>query len=191
MAAEASARGGAFIDAPVSGGFELAAAGGLSFMVGGDADAVSRARPVLDAMGSRVLHFGPPSSGQAVKACNNMVVGISMLALCEGFALAERMGLDQRKVLELWMNAGVRSWLLENRCPVPGLLPNAPSSHGYETGFASTLMVKDLESAQSASADEGLPTPFGALALERYRAFVAAGNGALDFSAIYRTYVPD
>lgn len=189
LAKEASARGHAFIDAPVSGGFEMAAAGDLRFMVGGDANAVAQASPLFEAMGSRMVHFGPATSGQAVKACNNMVIGISMLALCEGFALAKKMDLDLGKVMDLWMNAGVRSWLLENRCPAPDLLPDVPSSHGYETGFASTLMVKDLEVAQQASRDAGMATPFGALALDRYKDFVGEGNGDLDFSAIYRTYI--
>jgi 3-hydroxyisobutyrate dehydrogenase len=188
LAELAAGRGYEFIDAPVSGGFEMAEAGLLSFMVGGQEKAVEQARPLFDAMGSRTIHFGPASSGQAVKACNNMVIGISMLALCEGFALAERLGLDQHKILDLWMNAGVRSWLLENRCPAPGLLPNVPSSNDYKPGFASALMVKDLQLAQRAAEEHAIATPLGAQALKQFKAFVEAGNGEVDFSGIYRTY---
>lgn len=188
LAEMAAAKGHAFVDAPVSGGYEMAERGEISFMVGGTDAAVERAAPLFKAMGKRYLHFGEVSSGQAVKACNNMVIGISMMALAEGFALADRLGLDQRKVLDLWLNAGVRSWLLENRCPAPGLLPDVPSSNGYAPGFASELMVKDLQLAQDAAATAGIKVPFGANALKAYEAFVAQGNGALDFSAIYKTY---
>ena len=147
------------------------------------------ARPLLDAMGSRVVHFGPPSSGQAVKACNNMVIGISMLALCEGFALAEKMGLDQRKVLDLWMNAGVRSWLLENRCPAPGSVAGRPLQQRLQARLCRNDDGEGSGSRPQVSVQQGIATPFGALALQRYKEFVDAGNGELDFSAIYRTYV--
>jgi len=188
LAALAAECGHAFVDAPVSGGYEMAERGEISFMVGGSDAAVARATPLFEAMGQRHLHFGGASAGQAVKACNNMVVGISMMALSEGFALAGRLGLDQHKVLNLWLHAGVRSWLLENRCPVPGLLPAVPASNDYAPGFASELMVKDLRLAQDAAAVAKMEVPFGAKALEAYEAFVAAGNGKLDFSAIYKTY---
>jgi 3-hydroxyisobutyrate dehydrogenase len=189
LAQLAESHGHSFVDAPVSGGYEMAERGEISFMVGGKDEAVARAAPLFAAMGQRYLHFGPASAGQAVKACNNMVIGISMLALSEGFALAGRLGLDQRKVVDLWLHAGVQSWLLENRCPVPGLLPNVPSSKGYAPGFASALMEKDLQIAQDAATATGVEMPFGAMALEAFRGFVADGNGELDFSAIYKTYI--
>lgn len=188
MAEMAAHKGHAFVDAPVSGGYEMAARGDISFMVGGTDVAVERAAPLFKAMGQRFVHFGEASSGQAVKACNNMVIGISMIALAEGFALADALGLDQHKVLDLWLHAGVKSWLLENRCPAPGLLPGVPSSNGYAPGFASTLMVKDLQLAQDAATEAGIAVPFGANALKAYEAFVAQGQGALDFSAIYKSY---
>lgn len=186
LAAEAYARGLHLLDAPVSGGAEGAAKGGLSFMVGGPETALTRARPLLEAMGTKITHFGSSGSGQAAKACHNMICGITALGVCEAFALAEGLGLDTGAFFQLCKSAAAQSWILENRCPVPGPAPAAPSSNGYAPGFAARLMAKDLTLAQVAAAAAGQPTPFGAEAARRFTAF-AETHGNLDFSAIYRT----
>ena len=191
LAGEARARGIAMIDAPVSGGAEGAAAGSLSFMVGGEPDAVARARPLLEIMGAKVAHFGASGSGQAAKACHNMICGITALGVCEAFALADALGLDAGQFFELCRGAAAQSWILENRCPVPGPAPAAPASHDYVPGFAARLMAKDLRLGQAAAAASGQLTPFGAEAARRFTEFAEAGGGALDFSAIYRTIRDD
>ncbi len=175
------------LDAPVSGGAEGAGKGALSFMVGGITDAFKRAKPLLDVMGTKVTHFGPSGTGQAAKACHNMICGITALGVCEAFALADGLGLDADKFFTLCQGAAAQSWILENRCPVPGPAPDAPSSHGYAPGFAARLMAKDLGLAQAAAQACGQETPFGAQAAERFAAFAAGKEGDLDFSAIYRT----
>ncbi len=176
-----------FVDAPMSGGPEGAANGTLSFMVGGAPDHVARVRPLLDIMGKRVIHFGETGSGQAAKACHNMICGITMLGVCEAFALAESLDLDAGKFHELCRGAAAQSWILDNRCPVPGLMPDAPATHGYAPGFAARLMAKDLSLAQQAATICGQTTPFGAEAARRFARFDASGHGDLDISAIYRT----
>lgn len=187
LAAEAEAHGHAMIDAPVSGGAEGAAAGALSFMVGGSDPAVERARPLLLLMGARIAHFGAPGGGQAAKACHNMICGITALGVCEAFALSDALGLDPDRFFELCKGAAAQSWILENRCPVPGPSPAAPASHGYAPGFAARLMAKDLRLGQEAAAATGQATPFGAEAARRFTEFAESGGGDLDFSAIYRT----
>ena len=160
----------AFVDAPVSGGPEGARGGSLSFMVGGQPEDVSRARPLLEAMGAKITTFGAPGSGQAAKACHNMICGITALGVCEAFALAEALGLDPGSFFELCKGAAAQSWILENRCPVPGPAPAAPSSNGYAPGFAARLMAKDLRLAQEAAASTGQSTAFrcdGGRALHR------------------------
>ena len=186
LADEARAHGLQMLDAPVSGGAEGAAAGTLSFMVGGEADAFARAGPVLNAMGSKVAHFGASGAGQAAKACHNMICGITALGVCEAFALAEGLGLDPERFFTLCRGAAAQSWILENRCPVPGPAPAAPASNGYAPGFAARLMAKDLRLGQMAAQSCGQETPFGAEAARRFTEFADAGNGDLDFSAIYR-----
>ena len=175
------------LDAPVSGGAEGAGKGALSFMVGGDEDAFERAQPLLNVMGSKVTHFGPSGTGQAAKACHNMICGITALGVCEAFALADGLGLDAEKFFTLCQSAAAQSWILENRCPVPGPAPDAPSSNGYAPGFAARLMAKDLGLAQAAAQACGQETSFGAQAAERFAAFAQGEQGDLDFSAIYRT----
>jgi 3-hydroxyisobutyrate dehydrogenase len=174
------------LDAPVSGGAEGAAKGALSFMVGGPEAAMTRARPLLEAMGTKITHFGASGSGQVAKACHNMICGITALGVCEAFALAEALGLDPGEFFQLCKGAAAQSWILENRCPAPGPAPAAPSSNGYAPGFAARLMAKDLRLAQAAAAAAGQPTPFGAEAARRFTEF-AETEGNLDFSAIYRT----
>jgi 3-hydroxyisobutyrate dehydrogenase len=186
LAGEAASRGLPMLDAPVSGGAEGAPKGALSFMVGGPEAALARARPLLEAMGTKITHFGASGSGQAAKACHNMICGITALGVCEAFALAEGLGLDAGAFFQLCKGAAAQSWILENRCPVPGPAPAAPSSNGYAPGFAARLMAKDLRLAQAAAEAAGQPTPFGAEAARRFTEF-AETEGSLDFSAIYRT----
>lgn len=187
LAAEAVERGLSMLDAPVSGGAEGAAAGMLSFMVGGDAGTFGRARPLLNVMGSKIAHFGESGAGQAAKACHNMICGITALGVCEAFALSEVLGLDAQKFFELCKEAAAQSWILENRCPVPGPAALTPSSNDYAPGFAARLMAKDLRLGQAAAQAFGQETPFGAEAARRFTAFAESGGGDLDFSAIYRT----
>ena len=187
LAARAAERGLHFLDAPVSGGAEGAAQGQLSFMTGGEWDAFERAKPLLEAMGSKITHFGDAGAGQAAKACHNMICGITALGVCEAFALADRLGLDAGSFFDLCKGAAAQSWILENRCPVPGPAPAAPSSNGYAPGFAARLMAKDLRLAQKAAKAAGQTTPFGAEAARRFTEFAEAGYGDFDFSAIYRT----
>ena len=186
VSSAAAERGLEMLDAPVSGGDTGAAAGTLAFMVGGTESAFERALPVLEGMGKRILLFGPSGSGQSAKACHNMICGITSLAVCEGFGLAERLGLDPKQFYDLCSGAAAQSWMIENRCPVPGVAPHTPASNDYLPGFASRLMAKDLRLAQAAAKACRFDTPFGAEAARRFTAFTAAGNGDLDFSAIYR-----
>lgn len=190
LAAAAVAAGLEMVDAPVSGGPEGAASGSLSFMVGGTDAAIDRVRPLLDAMGSRVTVFGPTSMGQAAKACHNMIVGITGLAVFEGFALADALGLDADAFHALCANAAAACWTLDNRCPVPDVVPAAPSSNDYRPGFAARLMAKDLRLAQAAAESVDLETDFGHQAAKRFTQFVEDGNGDLDYSAYYRTLRP-
>jgi len=184
---DAQQRGLHMVDAPVSGGPEGAAAGSLSFMVGGNDDAVAQAEPLLNVMGSKLTHFGASGAGQAAKACHNMICGITALGVCEAFALAESLDLDADRFFNMCRGAAAQSWILENRCPVPGPAPEAPASQNYAPGFAARLMAKDLRLAQAAAQFSGQETPFGKQAAERFTAFAEAGDGDLDFSAIYRT----
>lgn len=178
-------RGFTQIDAPVSGGPEAAGSGGLSFMVGGDPDDVALARPVLDVLGKKITHFGAAGAGQAAKACHNMICGVTAMAVLEGFALAVALGLDAGQFYELCAGAAAQSWTLENRCPVPGVVPQSPASNGYAPGFAARLMAKDLRLAQAAAGLSGQPTPFGAQAAEAFTKFADAAGGDLDFSSYY------
>ena len=191
LAAEAEAAGHAMLDAPVSGGPEAAGKGALSFMVGGAEDALERARPLLEQMGARISHFGPAGSGQAAKACHNMICGITAMAVCEGFALAEALGLAPDRFYALCKGAAAQSWTLENRCPVPGVVPATPASNGYAPGFAAGLMAKDLRLAQAAAQASGQATPFGAEAARAFTDFAEGGGARLDFSAFYRTLRPE
>ncbi len=186
LAAHAAAQGLAMLDAPVSGGPAGAAQGTLSFMVGGADDAVARAQPVLLAMGSKMTHFGGPGTGQAAKASHNMICGITAMAVMEGFALADAMGLDLDKFYTLCAGAAAQSWTLENRCPIPGVVADAPASNNFDPGFAMRLMAKDLRLAQAAAASSGQPTPFGAEAAKAFTEF-AEISGDRDFSAYYTT----
>lgn len=186
IAARLEKLGHGFVDAPVSGGREGAESGSLSFMLGGEAQNLARAQPLLEDMGSKLVEFGAAGSGQAAKACHNMICGITALGVCESFALADSLGLDLERFFQLCSGAAAQSWILENRCPVPGPAPTAPASNGYAPGFAARLMAKDLGLAQLAAQSSGQSTEFGAAAARRFRDFVGTGDGDLDFSAIYR-----
>lgn len=186
LAASAAERGLDMLDAPVSGGPSGAEAATLSFMVGGSEMAFQRAAPAFSAMGAKTTHFGPAGSGQAAKACHNMICGVTAMAVMEGFALADALDLDLKKFFDLCSGAAAQSWTLQNRCPIPGVAPAAPSSNGFAPGFAAALMAKDLRLAQAAAQSTGQRTPFGAEAAQAFTAF-AEEQGGLDFSAIYTT----
>jgi 3-hydroxyisobutyrate dehydrogenase len=172
------------VDAPVSGGVGGAKAATLTFMAGGDAKAFAAAKPVLEAMGKKIVHCGDAGAGQAAKICNNMILGISMIAVGEAFALAEKLGLSHQALFEVSSTSSGQCWALTSYCPVPGPVPASPANNGYKPGFASALMVKDLTLAQDAAKAAGAATPLGKHAQQLYKEFDAAGNGGVDFSGI-------
>ncbi|WBO22972.1 3-hydroxyisobutyrate dehydrogenase [Sphingomonas abietis] len=184
VAATASDRGFAMVDAPVSGGIAAAQAGTLTFMVGGPDAAFARAAPILAQMGKAVIHAGAAGDGQAAKICNNMILGSQMIATCEALALALRLGLDPQKFYDIASQASGQSWSLTSYCPLPGVGPQSPADRGYEGGFAAGLMLKDLKLAMVAAQGVDAAVPMGAAAAALYQAFVNAGAGARDFSAI-------
>ena len=186
VAEAAQAAGHAMVDAPVSGGIAAANAGTLTFMVGGAPEAFARAEPVLAAMGKAVIHAGASGAGQAAKICNNMILGATMIATCEAFKLAERLGLDLATFYDISSKASGQSWSMTAYCPVPGVGPETPADRDYQGGFATALMLKDLKLAMAAAADVGAPVPMGHRAEELYADFAGEGNGGLDFSAIIR-----
>ena len=187
VADAASAAGYAMVDAPVSGGIAAANGGTLTFMVGGSDAAYARAEPILSAMGKAVIHAGQSGAGQAAKICNNMILGASMIATCEAFALAEKLGLDLQTFYDISSKASGQSWSMTSYCPVPGVGPASPADNGYQGGFAAALMLKDLNLAMAAAASAGAKVPMGARAQELYDAFAAAGHGGTDFSGIIKT----
>ena len=187
VAETAAAKGLAAVDAPVSGGIAAANAGTLTFMVGGAEDAFERARPFLADMGKAVIHAGASGAGQAAKMANNMLLGATMIATCEAFRLAERLGLDAQTFYDISSVSSGQSWSMTSYCPLPGVGPETPADHDYQGGFAAALMLKDLRLAIQAAEGAGATTPLGAHATALYEAFVAAGNGGTDFSGIIRT----
>ena len=185
VAERAEAAGLLPLDAPVSGGTSGAAAGTLTFMVGGSEEAFARVRPLLDAMGARAVRCGASGAGQAAKICNNMMLGVTMIATCEAFALADRLGLDRQALYDVASTSSGQSWSLTTYCPAPGVGPESPADRGYAPGFAAELMLKDLRLSQQAAGDTGADTPLGAAAAELYRRFVEVEDGAgRDFSAM-------
>jgi 3-hydroxyisobutyrate dehydrogenase len=186
VAAAAREAGFDMVDAPVSGGTAGAAAASLTFMVGGDAAAFARARPVLDAMGRTIVHTGPAGNGQAVKICNNMMLAISMIGVCEAFTLAHKLGLTSQTLFDVVSKSTGQSWALTGYCPVPGPVPTSPANRDYAAGFTVAMMLKDLRLAQQAAGAAAAPTPLGGTAAALYQLFVDEGMGGLDFSAIYR-----
>ncbi len=187
VAGDAAATGYAMVDAPVSGGIAAANAGTLTFMVGGSADAFARAEPILSAMGKAVIHAGDSGAGQAAKICNNMVLGASMIATCEAFVLAEKLGLDLQTFYDISSKASGQNWSMTSYCPVPGVGPTSPADNDYVGGFATALMLKDLRLAMAAADDVDADVPMGTRAAALYEEFAAAGAGGLDFSAIIKT----
>ena len=186
VTAAAAAAGLAMLDAPVSGGTTGAKNATLTFMVGGTADAFARGQPILAAMGKNIFHAGGPGAGQAVKICNNMMLAINMVGVCEGFLLAERLGLDWSKLHQICSTASANSWALASYCPAPGPVPAAPSNCDYAPGFTTQLMVKDVKLSQQAAEATGSPTPLAAMALSFYEQAAAAGDAAKDFSVVFR-----
>lgn len=174
------------VDAPVSGGIAAAAGGTLTFMVGGSAEAFARAEPILKAMGKAVIHAGPSGSGQAAKICNNMLLGASMIATCEAFLLAKKLGLDPQTFFDISSVSSGQSWSMTSYCPLPGVGPETPADRGYQGGFAAGLMLKDLKLALQAASDANASVPMGAEAMALYQAFANAGHAGLDFSGIIK-----
>jgi len=180
----AAKHGVSSVDAPVSGGTGGAKGATLTFMCGGEEQAFAAAKPVLEKMGKRIVHCGGGGAGQAAKICNNMILGISMIAVSEAFTLAEKLGLSHEALFEVASTSSGQCWSLTNYCPVPGPVPTSPANNDYKPGFASTLMVKDMTLAQDAAKAAGAATPLGKHAQEIYQAFEAAGHGGVDFSGI-------
>jgi 3-hydroxyisobutyrate dehydrogenase len=184
---KAAAAGYAMVDAPVSGGIAAADAGTLTFMVGGEQEAFERAQAILEKMGKAVIHAGGPGSGQAAKICNNMLLGASMIATCETFVLARKLGLDPQTFFDIASKASGQCWSMTTYCPVPGVGPVTPADRDYEGGFAAALMLKDLRLAMEAAESVDSYTPMGSAAEELYARFAEAlGGGGKDFSGIIR-----
>jgi 3-hydroxyisobutyrate dehydrogenase len=188
VAADAAAAGLRPVDAPVSGGTAGAEAGTLTFMVGCDDALFETVRQQLAPMARAVVHAGGAGAGQAAKICNNMVLGVSMLGVCEAFALAEKLGLAPERFFEIASQSSGQCWSLTSYCPWPGPVPTAPSNRDYEGGFLAALMLKDLKLAQEAAAKSGAATPLGAQAEATYALFERLGYGRKDFSAVLQLF---
>jgi 3-hydroxyisobutyrate dehydrogenase len=187
VAAAAQARGLAMLDAPVSGGVGGAQAATLTFMVGGSDDAFVRAKPILETMGRTIVHAGGSGNGQAAKICNNMILGVSMIAVAEAFLLAEKLGLDAQKLFDIASKSSGQCWSMTSYCPVPGPVPTSPANRDYQAGFTAAMMLKDLRLARDAASAAGARTPMGAQAATLYERYCAQGENAhQDFSAIIR-----
>jgi len=186
VAKAATDAGHAMVDAPVSGGVGGAAAGTLTFMVGGADAAFARAKPILECMGKNIVHAGGAGNGQAAKICNNMMLGAEMIVTSEAFVLAEKLGLDAQKLFEISSTASGQSWSLTTYCPVPGPVPTSPANRDYQAGFTAAMMLKDLLLAQEAAEEVNAATPIGAEAAALYRAFCDSGEAGTDFSGIVK-----
>jgi 3-hydroxyisobutyrate dehydrogenase len=184
IGAAAEAAGFDMLDAPVSGGVAGAQAATLTFMAGGSESAFKRAEPILSSMGKAVIHAGGPGNGQAAKICNNMILGISMIAVSEAFALGEKLGLSNQTLFDIASKSSGQCWSLTSYCPVPGPVPASPANRNYSAGFTTAMMLKDLKLAQEASRMTGTNTPLGAEAASLYGLFASQGASGLDFSAI-------
>jgi 3-hydroxyisobutyrate dehydrogenase len=172
------------IDAPVSGGTGGARSATLTFMAGGDDKAFATAKPVLEAMGKKIVHCGAAGAGQAAKICNNMILGISMIGVGEAFVLAEKLGLSHQALFDVASTSSGQCWSLTSYCPVPGPVPTSPANNEYKPGFAAALMLKDLRLSQEAAKAAGAVTPLGAHAESIYEIFEKSGHGNVDFSGI-------
>ena len=186
VASAAEARGLLMLDAPVSGGVGGAAAGTLTFMVGGSTQAFTRAQSILEKMGKTIVHAGGAGNGQAAKICNNMILGISMIAVSEAFVLAEKLGLDHQKLFDISSKSSGQCWSMTSYCPVPGPVPASPANRDYQAGFTAAMMLKDLKLAQEAAKASGVVTPLGADAERIYSSYAASGEAGRDFSGIIR-----
>ncbi len=185
VAAQAQALGLGFVDAPVSGGIGGAAAGTLTFMAGGSDADFAAANPLFDIMGQKAVHCGGPGAGQAAKICNNMILGVTMIATCEAFALADKLGLDRQKMFDVVSTSSGYSWSMNAYCPAPGVGPQSPADNDYTPGFAAELMLKDLGLSQQAAEAVDADTPMGAMARALYQQFVEEEGGkGRDFSAM-------
>ncbi len=172
------------LDAPVSGGVIGAQEGTLTFMVGGDEEGFMTVKPLFDVMGKKTVYCGSSGSGQAAKICNNMILGISMIGVCEAFVLADKIGLDRRKMFEVSSSSSGQCWSLSTYCPAPGVGPKAPSDNQYEPGFAAELMLKDLLLAQGAAEQVNAHTPLGKHASIIYQDLLKNGGLGKDFSFV-------
>ena len=186
VAQAAEGLGLAMIDAPVSGGVAGALGATLTFMVGGPDEGFERAKPVLEKLGKTIVHAGGSGTGQSAKICNNLILGVSMIAVCEGFMLAKRLGLDAQKLFDVASTSSGQCWSLTNYCPVPGPVPTSPANRDYQAGFTAAMMLKDLMLAQQAAQAANATTPLGAEAAQLFSLFVNGGQGAKDFSGIIR-----
>ena len=185
IAEAAAAKGIGFLDAPVSGGVGGAAAGTLTFMVGGNEADFTRAAPLFEIMGQKAVHCGAAGNGQAAKICNNMILGITMIGTCEAFALADKLGLERQAMFDVVSTSSGASWSINAYCPAPGVGPQSPADNGYKPGFAAELMLKDLRLSQDAATAADAATPLGALAEAIYTQFVENEDGrGKDFSAM-------
>jgi 3-hydroxyisobutyrate dehydrogenase len=184
VAAAAGKKGLGMLDAPVSGGVAGAENAALTFMVGGPDDAFARAKPILEAMGRTIVHAGGAGNGQAAKICNNMILGVSMIAVSEAFLLAEKLGLDAQKLFDISSKSSGQCWSMTSYCPAPGPVPASPANRGYQPGFTAAMMLKDLKLAQDAARSAGARTPLGAGAAVVYGQYVEGGDGGRDFSGI-------
>tara|TARA_R110000782_G_scaffold167129_6_gene259217 strand:- start:21035 stop:21907 length:873 start_codon:yes stop_codon:yes gene_type:complete len=186
VAADAVAKGYKMVDAPVSGGIAAAAAGTLTFMVGGSDADFALAQPILAAMGKAVIHAGAAGNGQAAKICNNMLLGASMIATCETFAMAQKLGLDPQTFYDISSVSSGQCWSMTSYCPLPDIGPKSPADNDYQGGFATALMLKDLKLAVEAAQTVGAAVPMGHAAEALYQMHANAGEGARDFSSIIR-----
>ena len=186
VAKAAEAKGLMMVDAPVSGGVGGAQGATLTFMVGGSDAAFAKAKPFLEAMGKTIVHAGGAGNGQAAKICNNMILGVSMIAVSEAFVLAETLGLDAQKLFDISSKSSGQCWSMTTYCPVPGPVPTSPANRDYQAGFTAAMMLKDLKLAQEAARSAGAHTPLGAQAGTIYERFVQSGEQGRDFSGIIR-----
>jgi 3-hydroxyisobutyrate dehydrogenase len=184
VAGMAAERGFEMLDAPVSGGVGGAEAGTLTFMVGGSDGAFARGKPLLDIMGQNIVHTGGSGNGQVAKICNNMILGATMIAVSEGFVMADKLGLDAQTLYDVCSTSSSSCWALNTYCPVPGPAPASPANRDYEAGFTAAMMLKDLRLSQGAAQDAGTATPMGAAAAAMFALFCNANDESLDFSAI-------
>ena len=186
VADAAEKKGLLILDAPVSGGVGGATAGTLTFMVGGSTQAFTRAETILQKMGKTIVHAGGAGNGQAAKICNNMILGVSMIAVSEAFVLAEKLGLDHQKLFDISSKSSGQCWSMTTYCPVPGPVPTSPANRDYQAGFTAAMMLKDLKLSQDAAKTSGTKTELGADAARIYSQYVASGEASRDFSGIIR-----